>query len=74
MDRFESPLATLKMESLSEVYIPIWIDLKGVKDNGLGIYFQVYIPIWIDLKGYLFFPAIWQDECLHSNMDRFESV
>ena len=51
MDRFERPPYLTIFPAPVSVYIPIWIDLKGLdygKLRGLG---QIYIPIWIDLKG-----------------------
>ena len=55
-----------------KIYIPIWIDLKGLDYPLFVCYDVIYIPIWIDLKG----PVAAATGCiiadLHSNMDRFE--
>ena len=50
MDRFEGELKNKFRFTLSEIYIPVWIDLK---DDNLSLsdkVKQIYIPVWIDLK------------------------
>ena len=58
---------------VEHIYIPIWIDLKGVALSSFYGSFAIYIPIWIDLKGVWFDDTGRPHKHLHSNMDRFES-
>ena len=49
MDRFEVD-SWRSYSIISEIYIPVWIDLK--KDYAKSFYLSksIYIPVWIDLK------------------------
>ena len=57
------------------IYIPIWIDLKGLCRCSAESAVPIYIPIWIDLKVFSSRTRCYATLThLHSNMDRFESV
>ena len=52
MDRFERLKGNqvIDIERDTEIYIPIWIDLKAVAGLRPPPTKCIYIPIWIDLK------------------------
>ena len=53
------------------IYIPVWIDLKKLKDERIMTAKDIYIPVWIDLK-LEYIKKISEKLNLHSSMDRFE--
>ena len=50
MDRFESGHCRQYYNRIYDIYIPIWIDLKGPAAWAPRQAPHIYIPIWIDLK------------------------
>ena len=71
MDRFEEDTG-ISESLISNIYIPVWIDLKLFVQVGRLSHIAIYIPVWIDLKylhqRYHQQPLMY----LHSSMDRFE--
>ena len=72
MDRFERLEYSHRLPYILQIYIPIWIDLKGVSVTAVYISLLIYIPIWIDLKECYTDIKNNENNNLHSNMDRFE--
>ena len=73
MDRFESCKFKFSDCNDTDIYIPIWIDLKADQEVREAVAdFFIYIPIWIDLKACSAIIPMMTLLHLHSNMDRFE--
>ena len=49
MDRFEGH-TQYSFSRVKFIYIPVWIDLKGVTEFLKTRIKNLYIPVWIDLK------------------------
>ena len=49
MDRFEGSFG-IGYIYLNIIYIPVWIDLKYLKNQKESNQDLIYIPVWIDLK------------------------
>ena len=50
MDRFERSCRKISTQIAIVIYIPIWIDLKVIRNTLSAVNIPIYIPIWIDLK------------------------